>query len=85
MQKFRKKTIVIEAMRYTAENVEVIVKWCTAGFIGKTSEGKPIMQIYVIGGAVTACYGDWIIKGIKGEFYVIRNDIFEATYERVEE
>lgn len=43
------------------------------------------IDIRTLEGTMTALYGDWIIKGIKGEIYPCRNDIFEATYEKVVE
>lgn len=39
------------------------------------------MRIQTLEGMMTAEIGDWIIKGIKGEFYPCKSDIFEATYE----
>lgn len=46
--------------------------------------GKPILKIGTFEGEMTAELGDWTIKGIKGEFYPCKPDIFEATYEKVE-
>ena len=77
MPKFRKKPITIEARQYTRNGLEAesVAKWCggdqiDSGLIIRTLEG-----------AMTADYGDWIIKGVKGEFYPCKPDIFEATYE----
>lgn len=42
-------------------------------------------HIHTLEGVMTVSEGDWIIKGIKGEFYPCKPDIFEATYEKVEE
>lgn len=47
--------------------------WCVMGVIN-TLEGKHVV-----------CPGDYIIKGIKGEFYCCKPDIFEATYEKIED
>lgn len=43
------------------------------------------MYIPTLEGLMQAVVGDWIIKGVKGEIYPCKPDIFEATYERVEE
>lgn len=43
------------------------------------------LRIRTLEGTMMALTGDWIIKGVKGEFYPCKPDIFEATYERVEE
>ena len=47
--------------------------------------GMPILVIETLEGDMTARIGDWIIKGVKGEFYPCKPDIFETTYELVEE
>lgn len=78
--KFRKKPIVIEAMQYIRNGLEAerVAAWCGGdqnddGIIIHTSEGDMLGN-----------YGDWIIKGVKGEFYPCKPDIFEATYDKVE-
>lgn len=89
MNKFRKKPVVIEAMRVAADNAnikEVLiwihgVEW--AGNAGiSPSDGE--LFIYTLEGAMTAEPGDWVIRGIKNEFYPCKPDIFAATYEPVE-
>lgn len=75
MPMFRKKPIVIEARQYTAESV---VEWCK----GKQTDNGVI--IHTLEGDHLGEYGDWIIKGVKGEFYPIKNDIFLETYEKVD-
>jgi len=79
--KWRKKPVVIEAMRIPAspEDSDPLFAWLadcedwyatTSGVVITTLEGE--MRGYA---------GDWIIKGVKGEYYPCKNDIFEATYE----
>jgi hypothetical protein len=46
--------------------------------------GKPVLKIQTLEGDMIASIGDYIIKGIKGEFYPCKPDIFEQTYEKVE-
>ncbi len=80
MSKFRKKPVVIDAVQWTGKNVEEIHK-----FIGEGGQynGGVSFQIFTLEGDHTANKGDWVIKGIKGEFYPCKPDIFDATYEAV--
>lgn len=77
--KFRKRPVVIEAVQWTGNNNLSI-----AVFIGQPLyieyEDVPVLIIHTLEGDMTASIGDWIIKGIKGEFYPCKPDIFEATY-----
>ena len=87
--KYRKKPVVIEAMQFTRENMEEVARWCGGSIAGEmTVTGTPIayalMYIPTLEGVMDALTGDWIIKGVKGEFYPCKPDIFEATYELVE-
>lgn len=78
--KFRKKPVVIEAMRFAeVHDGSVICTWC-----GGTNEASPHeIRIKTLEGTMTANLGDWIIKGVKDEFYPCKDDIFKATYEAV--
>ncbi len=55
------------------------------GFHEGMTGDKIAMAIPTLEGLMVAQENDWIIKGVKGEFYPCKPDIFEATYERVEE
>ena len=81
MAKYRKKPVVIKARQYTRDGLEAhrVAGWCGGE---QTDDG---LDIVTLEGTMHANYGDWIIKGVKGEFYPCRDDIFQATYERVEE
>lgn len=89
--KYRKKPVVIEAMQVpmalkTGEQIEQwgrIGVWLGAGGKWTLATGK--IEINTLEGTMTAEPGDWIIKGVKGEFYPCKPDIFEATYEKAEE
>jgi len=77
--KYRKKAIVIEAIQWTGENMEEVKEFGT-GFRAISFEpGR--CYIETLEGVMAANVGDWIIKGIKGEIYPCKPDIFEATYE----
>jgi len=88
MTKFRKKPVVIEARQF-AQPVDIgeLARWCGGEWrfsATKTdSRGKPLQVIWIntLEGAMTAQPGDWIIRGVKGEFYPCKPDIFEQTYE----
>jgi len=82
MPKFRKKPVVIEAEHFTEENKNRAFNFVTCNHyacFGKN--GSPSMKIETLEGEMTALLGDWIIKGVNGEFYPCKPDIFDATYE----
>jgi hypothetical protein len=79
MSKFRKKPVVIEASQFTGENKEEIILF-TGDLLGVESDDGDLM-IITLEGSLRASPGDWIIKGIQGEFYPCKPDIFAATYE----
>ena len=84
MTKYRKKPIVIEAMQYTGDNLADCLVWA-CGVSRESAEGCQVMRLPLVittpEGDMTASPGDWIIKGVKGEFYPCKPDIFAATYE----
>lgn len=88
--KYRKKPLVIEAMRVTRSSAEQVVLWIThSGEIA--SEVFHVVNNRTVGvdietpeGLVSASLGDYVVRGIRGEFYPVKPDIFEATYDPVE-
>jgi len=91
MPKFRKKPVVIEAMQVDVNNSSALNCW-SGGVVFASPVLEPTtdnpsgvyVQIETLEGTMTADVGDWIIKGVAGEFYPCKPDIFEATYELVE-
>lgn len=81
IKRYKKKLIVIEAIQYTRKNPEECVKFCGKDFICFI-ENK--LLIKTLEGQHIASLGDYIIKGVKGEIYPCKPDIFEMTYEEVE-
>lgn len=81
--KYRKKPVVIEAVQWTGENVKEI-----ATFMGIESVPYDLnthnLSIVTLEGIMEASKGDYIIKGVQGEFYPCKLDIFAETYEEVE-
>jgi hypothetical protein len=81
MGKYRKKPVVVEAIRFNGTN-HVEVGRFLAGADFEPSIGS--IDIKTLEGTMRADRGDWIIRGVKGELYPCKPDIFEATYEPVE-
>lgn len=86
MSKYKKKPVVIEAQQLTEENLESLEIWCGGSIKGfKLPRWERVIDIGTLEGEMRANIGDYIIKGIKGEFYPCKPDIFSETYELVEE
>lgn len=86
--KYRKRPLTIEAVRWDGDSLQGLLDWgCPATMlptgdgaviIGTLEDGPNCEAIHV------ATFGDWIIRGVKGEFYPCKPDIFDATYEAVD-
>lgn len=95
--KFRKKPVVIEAIRfeYTKNGIEKLKQFCgdALGNVNKNRhpDAKGEAQIGTLEDGVhltvkhIATEGDWIIKGVQGEYYPCKDTIFQQTYELVED
>lgn len=92
--KYRKKPVVIEAVRWTGLNLEEIKQFVTKDLIydiddaaWKVGMGIPVVTVKIktLEGEMLASIGDYIIKGVDGEFYPCKPDIFEKTYDTVNE
>lgn len=84
ISKYRKKPVVIEAVQLTWENLHEVMVWCGAKYYSRPP-GRQITGciIYTLEGDMVAEPGDWIIRGIKGEFYPCKDDVFRMTYDEV--
>jgi len=83
--KFRKKPVVIEAWHLPMRDADTRVFDNDPNIIFKRENGMIIEAVIgTLEGAMIASSGDWIIRGVKGELYPCKPDIFEATYEAVE-
>lgn len=80
--KFRKKPVVIEAVQFNGPQRHYVASWCGAVLCDEAGR-PPKLHIQTLEGTMTADEGDWIIKGVQGEFYPCKPDIFDATYEPV--
>ena len=86
MAKFRKKPVVIEAIQWEGdiESEEAISDFSGGLVIANDDPDPDHLTIPTLEGNMTASVGDWIIKGVNGEFYPCKPDIFEKTYELVD-
>lgn len=91
--KYRKKPVVIEAVQFTRRFMwpdwfHDAVSDCTVTTYntGKFSDpsGPCFAEIKTLEGVMTVSEGDWVIRGVKGELYPCKPDIFAATYEAIE-
>ena len=86
MPKYRKKPVVVEAVQWTGNNkVEILEFTKETRGRHRISYNTGYFEIETLEGVMRANVGDWIIKGVKGEFYPCRPDIFAATYEPAED
>jgi hypothetical protein len=80
--KFIKKPVAIEAILFDGMNHDEVAEFCMPSPV-KVGGGFTLL-IPTLEGEMTASKGDWIIRGIKGEFYPCKPDIFEMSYQKVE-
>lgn len=84
---YRKKPVVIEALQFTRNNWDEIVAFtngkATAMNKSLILEDTYICNVNTLEGTMTATEGDYIIKGVRGEFYPCKPGIFEQTYDEV--
>lgn len=88
MRKYRKKPAIIEAIQFfdDAETLSKISDFMNDEIrVDYKNPSKPVLKIKTLEGVMSANIGDYIIKGVKGEFYPCKPDIFEMTYEAIEE
>ena len=92
--KYRKKSVVVDVVRWDGSNLSEIEKFLVKSFLGyrilsdsawQVGKGIPVTEIAIetIDSVAKAVNGDYIIKGVQGEFYPCKPDIFEATYEAI--
>lgn len=90
MALFRKLPVIIEAIEWDGKNKEAIDSFCvnTNGISQNYwhdvyKNGNYVLKIRTLEGDHTASIGDYLIKGVKGEFYPCKPDIFKQTYESI--
>jgi hypothetical protein len=97
MQKFRKKPVEVEAAQWTDPTAAYyLIDWAADGSVDyapqvsgpsdpETGDDWGRLSVETLEGEHIATPRDWLIKGVKGEFYFCKPDIFEASYEAVPE
>lgn len=83
MAKFRKKPKVIEAVQFIGKNDAECLAFCPVAKY--TVDTEALLVIPTLEGEMIVSLGDWIIKGIMGEFYPCKPNIFDETYDAVED
>lgn len=86
-KKYRKRPVVIEAIQWdgTDGSARTIQDWANTPGAVRVLYNVATLVIQTLEGDMTATPGDWIIRGVKGEFYPCKPDIFQATYEEAPE
>ena len=87
MARYRKRPVEVEAIRLAGESVSEAVQFVPpdqfAGGGVLPDDGRFFVDIKTLEGVMRAVEGDWIIRGVQGEHYPCKPDIFAATYEEV--
>ena len=87
MKRFVKKPIMVEAVQFTGSNYDECFDFMDT-FVAKNEVSRnfreSIIRIHTLEGTMIASKNNYIIKGIRGEFYCCKPDIFKAIYEEVE-
>jgi len=85
MKKYRKKPVVIEAVKLGIENYPEISLWINDDLPpeaqSRVMTNSLGLEIRTLEGYMQAAWGDYVIKGIKGEFYPCKPEIFNDTYD----
>ena len=83
MSYYRKKPVVIEAIEFkdTPDNIAELSEFMQKEIVISYEGEHPVLKIATLEGIMAANKGDYIIKGVNGEFYPCKPDIFEKTYE----
>lgn len=85
--KYKKKPVVVEAIQFTRQSYDEVRRFtdneaCRL-VVPRCIGGKAVCYIETLEGVMVATEGDYIIKGVRGEFYPCKPDIFKATYDSV--
>lgn len=85
--RYRKKPVVVEAVKFDGTNHREILKFIYPGMSETGLAGAEKMKLPIVietlEGDMNVSIGDYVIRGVQGEFYPCKPDIFEATYEAI--
>lgn len=77
----RKRPVEVQAVLWTGDNINTIWDWAGADKVyGPTEKNPTSLIISTLEGDMLALLGDWIVRGVFGEFYPCKPDVFDATY-----
>lgn len=86
--KYRKKPVVIEALQFKDDSADTVIalqKFMQSDLrVSYADPDNPVIKIETLEGVMDASIGDFIIKGVNGEFYPCKPDIFKKTYDAAE-
>ena len=82
--KYRKKPIEVEAVQWSGSNWHEVYAFAGHAVYTSNEADVVVLRVKTLEGELVARPGDWVIKGVQGEFYPCKPDIFEATYEPVD-
>jgi hypothetical protein len=86
--KCRKKPVTVDFIRWTGRNLEECIDFLGGNYLGHSAEkrinGWSRITLITFEGPLTASEGDYIIRGVLGEHYPIKPDIFDMTYEVID-
>jgi hypothetical protein len=86
VKKYTKKPLVVEALKWDGNNRSEVFDFCSLSYFNyEFGSSEPKLVIQTLEGPMTASVGDYIIRGIKNEFYACKPDVFKLTYDSVEE
>lgn len=77
--RYRKRPVVIDAIQWLGDNFVAVDEFVACNHVTNPREGR--VAIETLEGTMVATIGDWIIRGVNGEFYPCKDDIFVKTYE----
>jgi len=84
--KFRKKPVVIDAVQFDGSNHKAMMEFSEGNCVSckPWKENYSMLEVRTLEGVMEGGIGDWLIRGVKGEYYFCKDDIFQLTYENAE-
>jgi hypothetical protein len=79
--RYRKRPVEVEAIQWTGKNTDEVAAFLGADLLGQERSMDGPLIVRTQNGPVTVTRGEWLIRGVQGEHYPCRPDVFEATYE----
>lgn len=86
--RYTKRPVTIDAVQWREDNLDEVQRFIALPpelLVPYVVERRTVLDIQTLEGTIRATLGDWIIRGVKGEVYPCKPDIFEATYVAEEE